>query len=139
MVTITTSQAPEARPVGVTITLTAANQAMITVPNYSVPSDRFAGGAVTVPGYAEIISPLILSNKTATVVTVTAQIYRISSGTAFSVATAVMVPGNDVVAIPLQGQFLQTDDELRILASVAGSVDATISYTLGRAEQNDIS
>ena len=139
MVTINTSYAPEAKPVGINLSLTTVAQAIITVPDYQVPSELFGTNLVIVEGVAEIQSALVLSNKSATARKVTTTIYRASSNTSFSVGSEILVPEYDVIALPLQGQFLLTGDELRASCTANNAIDATISYTVGRAEQNDIS
>jgi hypothetical protein len=139
MTTVTTSQAPTAKPVGVSLELTTAYQTIIAVPDYLIP---VAGSTDptetrTAPGVAEVSSPLLLTNKDSVSRTVSVRITR-AGGSSFILANALVVEPYDVVIFPLNGQFLQTDDVLQVLASANSAVDATISYTVGQAEEDDV-
>ena len=68
--TISTSQAPDAKPVAKNITLTTNWQTLIEVPNYEVPELVFGGSNVVEPGVGEVISPLIICNYSANTVNV---------------------------------------------------------------------
>ena len=48
------------------------------------------------------------------------------------------VPGYETSAIPLNGQFLKSGDTLEVQASVDLSVHATMSFTLGQSEEDDV-
>lgn len=138
MTIITTSQAPDAKPVGLSVTLTEDWESIIEVPSYSVPELVFGGTNVTVPGVAEIITPLLIANRDIETVYVSVRIHRDSSNTTFWLANEVAVPAFDVLPYPMNGQFIYTGDRLEIKATSNSTVDATISYTLGQAEQDDV-
>lgn len=138
MTIITTSQAPDAKPVGLSVTLTEDWESIIEVPSYSVPELVFGGTNVTVPGVAEVITPLLISNRDIQTVDVSIRIYRESSNTTFWLANEVPVPAFDVLPYPLNGQFIYTGDRLEIKATSNSTVDATVSYTLGQAEEDDV-
>ena len=76
IVTITTSQAPDAKPVAVNLVLSTNWQEIINVPNYEVPELVFGGSTTVEPGVGEVISPLVLCNPSANTVNVDVQIYR---------------------------------------------------------------
>lgn len=142
--TVSTSQSPDAKPVAKSIELTTSFETIIDVPNFSIPELVFGGTTVTAPGVAEVISPLILSNKTANTVYVDIQAYRFydystepetTSNTSFSLGTNIPIPGYDTLPFPMNGQFFYNGDKLEIKASENSAVDATISFTLGQAEE----
>ena len=64
-ISITTSQAPDAKPVAVNKILTTTPAIIIDVPEYEVPELVFGGSTTVEPGVGEIISPLVLCNVTA--------------------------------------------------------------------------
>jgi hypothetical protein len=136
--TITTSQAPDAKPVGLSVTLTTSWGAIIEVPSYEVPELVFGGDTVVVPGVAEIITPLIIANRDTSTVDVSIRVYRESSNTTFWLANEIPIPAFDVLAFPMNGQFIYTGDILEMKATTDNTVDATISYTLGQAEEDDV-
>jgi len=136
--TIITSAAPDAKPVAVSVTATTSWVTIITVPQYQVPSSGYFGsGDAVVPGVAEIITPLMCANIGTTTASISARIVR-DGGTTALLANALPVPPNDALALPLNGQFLMTDDVLQIKASANNAIDITISYTVGQAEQDDV-
>jgi len=135
---INTSQAPDARPMGMSTRLTTAWQTIITVPSYDIPEERFGSGRIVVPGVAEIISPLLACNLTTTTATMSIRIYRNSSSSYFMVANQIPIPANDTIVIPLNGQFIYTGDLLEVIASTIDSIDITLSYTVGQSEENDV-
>lgn len=135
---IQTSQAPDAKPIAVSKTLEDDWEAIIEVPSYEVPEESFGGGSIVVPGVAEIISPLIVSNTTASTSFVSIRIYRADVDAFFFIANEIPVPGTDVMPIPLNGQFILTGDRLEIKASANNELDITISFTVGQAEQDDV-
>ena len=138
MATITTEQAPAAKPISSSVILTSAYQDIIVVDNYDVPVVGFAADRRIAPGVAEISSPLILTNTTGTTKTVSVRINR--GGSTFMVASGVQIEGNETAYLPLNGQFLlsETSDSLQAVSDSVGSVHATISYTQGQAEENTI-
>jgi len=135
---IETSQAPDAKPIGLTVALTDTFQTIIDVPSFEVPELVFGGDTVIVPGVAEIISPMLVSNITTQSSFLTLRIYRFSSNTSFTIANNIPVPKNDIVSIPLNGQFIATGDLLEAKADNNASLTVTISYTIGQAEQDDV-
>ncbi len=135
---IKTDQAPDAKPVGVNKTLDMNWQKLVEVPAYEVPEQTFGGTTIIVPGVAEIISPLLVCNKALVPVTVSLRIYRSEANTAFLVANEIPVDTNDVIIIPLNGQFIYTGDTLEAKSSDDDALDVTLSYTVGQAEQDDV-
>jgi hypothetical protein len=135
---ITTSQAPDAKPIGVSITLDTEWQTLIDVPSYEIPEESFGGGTIIVPGVAEIITPLIVCNKSLSTRKFSMRVFRESSNTTFFIANEVSVPAKDTLFFPLNGQFIYTGDTLEITASTPNDLDATLSYTVGQAEQDDV-
>ena len=135
---ISTSQAPDAKPVGLSVSLTTDWQPIIEVPSYQIPELVFGGDTVVVPGVAEIITPLLIANRDVQTVDVSIRIYRASSNTTFWLANEVPIPRFDVIAYPMNGQFIYTGDILEVKATTNNTVDVTISYTLGQAEEDDV-
>jgi hypothetical protein len=142
--TISTSQSPDAKPVAKNIELRETFSNIIEVPNFSIPELVFGGTTITAPGVAEVISPLLLSNKTANTVYVDIEIFRlfdyssdpeVTANTSFALATNLPIPGYDVLPFPMNGQFFYNGDLLRLKADANNSVTATISFTLGQAEE----
>lgn len=140
---ISTSQAPDAKPVAKNLTLTVDWQELVSAPKYEVPELVFGGDVVQVPGVAEIISPLIISNRTITTERVSVRIFRYNetanTGNYFFVANELAIPAYDVLAFPLNGQFFNPGDLLEVKCSSNNAFDVTLSYTLGQAEQDDVS
>lgn len=135
---ITTSQAPDAKPIGKSASLTTNWTTIIEVPSYEVPEETFGSGTQIVPGVAEIISPLIVTNKTSTTETFSIRVFRDSELTYFTIIDSLPVSPNDAIFFPLNGQFIFAGDLLEILASADNSLDITISYTIGQAEEDDV-
>jgi hypothetical protein len=135
---ITTSQAPDAKPIGVSITLDTEWQTLVEVPSYEIPEESFGGGTIIVPGVAEIITPLIVCNKSVSTRNFSMRVFRESSNTRFFIANEVSVPGKDTLFFPLNGQFIYTGDVLEITSNISNDLDATLSYTVGQAEQDDV-
>ena len=134
-----TSQAPDAKPVGVSKSITNAGwTTLIEVPEYEIPEETFGGGTITVPGVAEIISPLLITNVSASSIDVDIRIYRNSDTTNYLIATQLPIPAFDILPLPLNGQFIATGDKLEITSSAASGINVTISYTVGQAEQDDV-
>lgn len=141
MTTIITSQAPDAKPIAISLELTDEWATIIEVPNFEVPEQSFGGGNIIVPGVAEIISPLLVSNITTTTSSVSVRIFRSEigvNGTHFLIANEIMIPTKDVIAIPLNGQFILTGDRLEVKASADAELNVTLSYTVGQSEQDDV-
>ena len=144
IVTIPTSQSPDAKPVAVNKTLTTEFFPIISVPDFEVPELVFGGSFINAPGVAEVISPLMISNKTANTVYVDLQIYRLydystdpetTVSSTFSLATNIPVPAYDTLPFPLNGQFFYNGDLLNAKADTNDAVDITLSFTLGQAEE----
>lgn len=138
MTTIITSQAPDAKPIAISRALTDTWETIIEVPNFEVPEESFGGGRIIVPGVAEIISPLLVSNITDTTSKLSIRIYRQDTDMTYLVANEIMIPGRDVIAVPLNGQFILTGDRLEVKALLTGQLNVTLSYTVGQAEQDDV-
>lgn len=137
--TLITSQAPDAKPIGVSKSITNAGwTTLINVPNYQIPEETFGGGTIIVPGVAEIISPLLISNISASSITVDIRIYRESDTTNYLLATQLPIPAFDILPLPLNGQFIASGDRLEITSDAATGINVTISYTVGQAEQDDV-
>jgi hypothetical protein len=134
-----TSQAPDAKPVGVSKSITSAGwTTLIEVPEYEIPEETFGGGTITVPGVAEIISPLLITNVSASSIDVDIRIYRNSDTSNYLIATQLPIPAYDILPLPLNGQFIASGDKLEITSSAASGINVTISYTVGQAEQDDV-
>jgi hypothetical protein len=138
IIVLPTSQAPDAKPIGLSKELSTDWETAIEVPSYEIPEESFGGGVVTVPGVAEIISPLVVCNKTAGTVTFSARIYRYQTEADFLIANEIPIPAKETIFFPLNGQFIYTGDLLELRSSANTSVDMTISYTIGQAEQDDV-
>lgn len=142
MTTIITSQAPDAKPIAISRLLTDQWEEIIVVPSFEVPEESFGGGRVIVPGVAEVISPLLVSNISDSTSRLSIRIFRKETVTQtvgpFILANEIQIPGRDIIAIPLNGQFILTGDVLEVRASVAGQLNITLSFTIGQAEQDDV-
>jgi hypothetical protein len=136
--TISTSQAPDAKPVAKNLTLTTNWQTLIEVPNYEVPELVFGGSNVVEPGVGEVISPLIICNFSANTVNVDVRTHRYDLNQEFYVIRNMPIPAYDTFALPLNGQFFASGDLLEIKASANLSCDATLSFTLGQSEEDDV-
>ncbi len=142
--TITTSQAPDAKPIAVNKVVTTNWTVLVEVPQYEVPELVFGGSTTIEPGVGEIISPLVLCNTTANTVTIDVRTHREYDeddaflNQEFYILRNMPVPGYQTTAIPLNGQFLKTGDTLEILSDTDLAVHATLSFTLGQSEENDV-
>lgn len=142
--TITTSQAPDAKPIAVNKVVTTNWTVLVEVPQYEVPELVFGGSTTIEPGVGEIISPLVLCNTTANTVTIDVRTHREYDeddaflNQEFYILRNMPVPGYQTTAIPLNGQFLKTGDTLEILSNTDLAVHATLSFTLGQSEENDV-
>ena len=139
--TVTTSQAPDAKPVAKNLVLSTTSAEIINVPNYRVPELVFGGSTTVEPGVGEIISPLVLCNVTNATVNVGVRVFRYyegGAGTYFSLISNMPIPAYDTIPIPLNGQFLNTGDILEAEASVNNAIHATLSFTLGQSEEDDV-
>ena len=136
--TIQTSQAPDAKPVAVNKVVSTNWQVLADVPNYEVPELVFGGSTTVEPGVGEIISPLILCNTTNSTVLVDVRMHREDLNAEFYVLRQLPVPGYQTIPIPLNGQFLKSGDTLEILADTDLAVHATLSFTQGKSEEDDV-
>lgn len=143
--TLITSQAPDAKPIGVSKSISNIGwTVLISAPNYEIPEETFGGGTILVPGVAEIISPLLISNISAVSLTVDIRIYREldsngdPDGTSYLIAAQLPIPEYDILPLPLNGQFIASGDRLEIISSAPTGINVTISYTVGQAEQDDV-
>jgi len=142
--TITTSQAPDAKPIAVNKVVTTNWTVLVEVPQYEVPELVFGGSTTIEPGVGEVISPLVLCNTTANTVTIDVRTHREYDeddaflNQEFYILRNMPVPGYQTTAIPLNGQFLKTGDTLEILSNTDLAVHATLSFTLGQSEENDV-
>ena len=136
--TITTSQAPDAKPVAVNKVVSTNWQVLIEVPQYEVPELVFGGSTSVEPGVGEVISPLILCNTTANTVNVDVRTHREDINAEFYILRNLPVPGYQTTAIPLNGQFLKSGDTLEIIADTDLAVHSTLSFTLGQSEEDDV-
>ena len=136
--TVVTTQAPDAKPVAKSFTLTTNWQTMIEVPNYEVPELVFGGSTTLEPGVGEVISPLVLCNFTANTVAVDVQAYRYVENDTFWIVRNLQIPAYDTIPLPLNGQFFKSGDLLEIKADTNLAVDATLSFTLGQSEKDDV-
>lgn len=136
--TIQTSQAPDAKPVAVNKVVSTNWQVLADVPNYEVPELVFGGSTTVEPGVGEIISPLILCNTTNSTVLIDVRMHREDVNAEFYVLRQLPVPGYQTIPIPLNGQFLKSGDTLEILADTDLAVHATLSFTQGQSEEDDV-
>jgi hypothetical protein len=136
--TVITSQAPDAKPVAKNLVLSTNWQVLIDVPQYQVPELVFGGSTTIEPGVGEIISPLVLCNTSANTVAVDLQVYRYEENITYYILRYLQVPGFDTIPIPLNGQFLRTGDVLEAKASADLAIHATLSFTLGQSEEDDV-
>ena len=136
--TIVTSQAPDAKPVAKSFTLTTNWQTMIEVPNYEVPELVFGGSTTVEPGVGEVISPLILCNFTANTVAVDVRTHREDVNAEFWIIRNLQIPAYDTIPLPLNGQFFKSGDLLEIKCDTNLAVDASLSFTLGQYEEDDV-
>lgn len=136
--TITTSQAPDAKPVAINKVVSTNWQVLIEVPQYEVPELVFGGSTTVEPGVGEVISPLILCNTTANTVNIDVRTHREDVNAEFYILRNMPVPGYQTTAIPLNGQFLKSGDTLEILADADLAIHSTLSFTLGQSEEDDV-
>lgn len=136
--TITTTQAPDAKPVARSFTLSTNWQTMIEVPNYEVPELVFGGSTTTEPGVGEVISPLMLCNITANTVLVDVEVHREAENAEFYLVRNLQIPGYETIPLPLNGQFFKSGDLLNLKADTNLAIHATLSFTLGQAEEDDV-
>lgn len=137
-VTISTSQAPDAKPVAVNFVITTNWKELISVPKYEVPELVFGGSNVVEPGVGEVISPLIVTNFSANTVKVDVRTHRYAENNEYYVVRNMPIPAYDTFALPLNGQFFASGDLLEIKADTDLAASALLSFTLGQAEEDDV-
>lgn len=144
IIPVKTTQSPDAKPIAVSRNLTTNFTSLINVPKFQVPELIFGGTFVDAPGIAEVISPLLISNKTANTIYVDIQVYRYYDystdpatpiNDVFSIGKNIPIAGFDTLPFPLNGQFFYNGDVLEAKIDVDYAADATISYTVGQAEE----
>lgn len=137
---VITSQAPDAKPVAKSFTLTTNWLPMIEVPKYEVPELVFGGSTTIEPGVGEVISPLVLCNFTANTVAVDVRATRFEGGTSipYWIVRSLQIPAYDTIPLPLNGQFFKSGDVLELKADTNDAIDATLSFTLGQSEEDDV-
>jgi len=111
---------------------------MIEVPNYEVPELVFGGSTTTEPGVGEVISPLMLCNITANTVLVDVEVHREAENAEFYLVRNLQIPGYETIPLPLNGQFFKSGDLLNLKADTNLAIHATLSFTLGQAEEDDV-
>jgi len=136
--TIKTSQAPDAKPVAVSLDVTTNWQTIIDVPNYEVPELVFGGSYTVETGVGEVISPLILCNYTSNTVYVDLRSYRYVENDTYYFLRNMPIPGYDTIPIPINGQFFKTGDLLEIKCDTNLALHSTLSFTLGQSEEDDV-
>lgn len=138
IVTIKTSQAPDAKPIAANLTLLTEWQKLIEVPQYEIPELIFGGSTTIEPGVAEVISPLLICNTSSNTAYVDVVAYRYEQDNYWYIVKNLIVPSYDTIPVPINGQFFKTGDTLEIKSNVDFAVDVTLSYTLGQAEKDDV-
>lgn len=148
IITITTTQSPDAKPVAASKNVTTVFSTLIEVPNFETPELVFGGQNVLSPGVAEIISPLMVSNYSANTAYFDARVYRLYDystepetyiSDTFYFVRNIPIPAYDTIPIPLNGQFFYNGDLLEIRSDQNDALTVNISYTLGQAEEFFIS
>lgn len=135
---IVTTQAPDALPVGKNLEVTTNWKEVITVPQFKVPELVFGGSTTIEPGIGEVISPLIITNKTPNTAYLDVQTYRFAENDNYFLVRNMPIPGYDTIPIPLNGQFFASGDTLEVKSDANTALHATISFTLGQAEEYDV-
>lgn len=140
---VTTEQAPEAKPTGISMVLSEDWTLLVDAPEYDVPIVGFFSGGTggdrqVKPGAAEMSSPLIVTN----VGTASGQVYvriRRHNGSEAYLAYNMPVEPRDAITIPLNGQFLIAGDVLEARRDAGAAVlHCTVSWTEGQAEEDEV-
>ena len=140
---ITTEQAPEAKPTGISKVLTEDWTVLVDAPEYDVPIVGFFSGGTggdrqIRPGAAEMSSPLIVACVGEAAGEVYVRIRRTDSSEAY-LAFNMPVEPRDSITIPLNGQFLLAGDVLEARAgSESAMLHVTVSWTEGQAEEDEV-
>ena len=137
MRTITTNQAPSAKPDAISKAVPVDWIEVADGPSYDVEKVGFSSERRIAPGVAEISSPLLITNISGETARIDARIER-ENGDVSEIAVGFPVPVADALMLPVQGQFLLAGDTLKIRADVEGALFATMSFTEGQAEEDGI-
>lgn len=135
MITITTELAPAAKPIPKSLELTTDWQIMLECPQYDVPESGFGNQRRIAPAVIEISSPIIAACIGENSTYIDIRIVR-EGGVEVTILNNRFVPANDPLLVPMNGTMLLSGDTLEIKASDAGRVHATISATVGQAEED---
>lgn len=136
--TITTEIAPSAKPVGVSKPVTTVWTEMADGPEYDIPRVGFNSGERRIaPGVAEVSSPLLISNISDSPISIDVKIIR-DNGDESILAQSFPVPFGDISIFPVQGQFLKSGDILQVRSEQDTGLFATLAYTEGQAEEDDV-
>lgn len=136
--TIQTTQAPDAKPVGISRRLSNIWQVLVEVPQYEVPEQIFGGSTFIAPGAAEIITPLLVCNTSSTVAFLSLRVFRKDTNNYYTIINNLPITPNDLTTIPLNGQILITDELLEAICDRSDVLDVHISFTVGQPEQDDV-
>jgi hypothetical protein len=80
----------------------------------------------------------MLCNFTANTVAVDVRTYRYDLNDTFWIVRNMQIPAYDTVPLPLNGQFFKSGDLLELKTDTNLAVDATLSFTLGQSEEDDV-
>jgi hypothetical protein len=138
MTIIQTSQAPDAKPVGISRRLSNIYQVLVEVPQYEIPEQIFGGSTFIVDGAAEIITPLLVCNTSSTVAFLTLRMFRKDTNNYYTLVNNLPITPNDLTTIPLNGQVLVFGDLLEAICDRSDVLDVHISFTVGQPEQDDV-
>lgn len=107
MPTITTDAPGVAVPKDIAVVLTTANTDLVEAPNFNVPNPDPEGETdrVVVPGQIQFRTPVIVYNVSNQNVTVD-MVFITESNTEIYVAKQYIIPANDALILPVQGQSL---------------------------------
>lgn len=136
MATVTTEQAPAAKLVGDSVALTTVYLVCAEAPDYDIPVVGFGNSRRIAPGVIEFSSPLVITNIATTTRWASVQIVRASVTS--MLLNSVPIPKNDALIFPINGQILQTGDQLQARAEANNSLRMTFAYTVGQAEEDDV-
>lgn len=134
---IVTDQAPAAKPISNSMEVRDFWQTLLEAPQYEVPVVGIGSARRLAPGLVEIASPLIVTCVTDQPSVLSVRILRGDFSEAWLVRQLDILP-NDMTVVPLNGTMLLTGDRLQVKANANNLVDATISATVGQAEEDDV-
>lgn len=151
MKTIETPQAPSAKPKASLLKVTTVFQSIAEVENYLIPEIGFSSDTRNAPGIVEITSPLTVCNVSSNTQTFDVRFVRTEldadgnivnnnndNNIYFDIMVATPIEPNEIIYVPLNGQFLnsQTEDRIQIKCSEDETVNALLSFTQGQAEED---